>query len=51
MLSSTSWPTWTAFTSVYFPNFAVHVEDTFLITEDGYEVLTPCSRDLRIARA
>jgi Xaa-Pro dipeptidase len=34
--------------SVYFPNFAVHVEDTFLITPDGHEPLTPCSRDLRL---
>jgi Xaa-Pro dipeptidase len=35
--------------SVYFANFAVHVEDTFLITADGHEVLTPCSRDLHMA--
>jgi Xaa-Pro aminopeptidase len=35
--------------SIYFPDFAVHVEDTFLITEGGYEVLTPCSRDLHMA--
>ncbi|HXV84553.1 MAG TPA: Xaa-Pro peptidase family protein [Candidatus Binatia bacterium] len=34
--------------SIYFPHFAVHVEDTFLITKDGYEVLTPCSRELRV---
>ena len=36
--------------SVYFPHFAVHVEDTFLITKDGYEVLTPCPRDLPLTR-
>jgi Xaa-Pro aminopeptidase len=34
--------------SVYFPNFAVHVEDTFLITPDGHEVVTPCRRELRL---
>jgi Xaa-Pro aminopeptidase len=32
--------------SIYMPNFAVHVEDTFLITQDGHEVLTPCPREL-----
>jgi Xaa-Pro aminopeptidase len=34
--------------SVYFPGFAVHVEDTFLITEEGAEWLTQCSRDLNV---
>jgi Xaa-Pro aminopeptidase len=34
--------------SIYFPGFAVHVEDTFLITSDGYEVLTPCPRDVHV---
>jgi Xaa-Pro aminopeptidase len=34
--------------SIYMPNFAVHVEDTFLITPDGHEVLTPCPRELAI---
>lgn len=34
--------------SIYFPEFAVHVEDTFLITPDGYEVLTPCPREIRV---
>jgi Xaa-Pro dipeptidase len=34
--------------SIYMPNFAVHVEDTFLITPDGHEVLTPCPRELTI---
>jgi Xaa-Pro dipeptidase len=32
--------------SIYMPNFAVHVEDTFLITPDGHEVVTPCPREL-----
>lgn len=36
----------TAEPSVYYPNFAVHVEDTFLITEDGCELITECSRSL-----
>ncbi len=34
--------------SIYMANFAVHVEDTFLITPDGHEVLTPCPRELAI---
>ena len=34
--------------SIYMPNFAVHIEDTFLITRDGHEVLTPCPRELTI---
>jgi len=34
--------------SIYFAEFAVHVEDTFLITADGHEVLTPCARELKI---
>jgi Xaa-Pro aminopeptidase len=37
--------------SIYFPNFAVHVEDTFLITADGHDVLTPCPRELRVVAA
>jgi Xaa-Pro aminopeptidase len=37
--------------SIYFPGFAVHVEDTFLITADGYEVLTPCPREIHVVRA
>ena len=32
--------------SIYMPNFAVHVEDTFLITPHGHEVLTPCPREM-----
>lgn len=34
--------------SIYFSGFAVHVEDTFLITKDGHEVLTPCPREVNI---
>ncbi len=34
--------------SIYYANFAVHVEDTFLITSDGYEWLTQCPREVRI---
>jgi Xaa-Pro aminopeptidase len=34
--------------SIYLPNFAVHVEDTLLITQDGHEVLTTCPRELSI---
>jgi Xaa-Pro aminopeptidase len=34
--------------SVYFQGFAVHVEDTFLITADGYECLTECPREVKI---
>jgi len=34
--------------SVYFADFAAHVEDTFLITQDGCECLTECARDVRI---
>jgi Xaa-Pro dipeptidase len=34
--------------SIYFPHFAVHVEDSFLITPDGHEVLTPCPRELTV---
>lgn len=36
--------------SIYFPNFAVHVEDTVLVTRSGSEVLTRTPRDLRILR-
>ena len=34
--------------SVYFADFAAHVEDTFLITQDGCECLTECARDVQI---
>jgi Xaa-Pro dipeptidase len=34
--------------SVYFKNFAIHVEDTYLITEHGHECLTACPREFRI---
>jgi Xaa-Pro aminopeptidase len=34
--------------SVYYQGFAVHVEDTYLITHDGYECLTDCPREIRI---
>ena len=34
--------------SVYFPNFAIHIEDTFLVTEQGCECLTDCPREFRI---
>ena len=37
--------------SIYFAGFAVHVEDTFLITAEGYEVLTPCPRDIHVVTA
>lgn len=33
--------------SIYYPDFAVHVEDTYLITNDGYECLTECPREFR----
>jgi Xaa-Pro aminopeptidase len=36
--------------SIYFPGFAVHVEDTYLITGEGAECLTECPRDLKIVR-
>jgi Xaa-Pro dipeptidase len=34
--------------SIYFSGFAVHVEDTFLVTEDGPEWLTQCPRELNV---
>lgn len=34
--------------SIYLPGFAVHVEDTFLVTEDGAEWLTQCPRELNV---
>ncbi len=34
--------------SIYFQNFAIHVEDTYLITEHGHECLTACPREFRI---
>jgi len=34
--------------SIYFAGFAVHVEDTFLITPQGHEVLTPCPREIHV---
>ena len=37
--------------SVYFPNFAVHVEDTYLVTEHGAECLTEVSRDLKVVKS
>ena len=36
--------------SIYHRGFAVHVEDTYLITEDGYECLTDCPRETRVIR-
>ena len=36
--------------SVYYQGFAVHVEDTYLITEDGHELLTRCPREIKIIR-
>lgn len=34
---------------IYLPgNFGVRIEDLILVTEDGHEVLTKCSKDLRI---
>jgi Xaa-Pro dipeptidase len=36
--------------SIYFSGFAVHVEDTFLVTRTGAEVLTRAPRELRILR-
>lgn len=37
--------------SIYYQGFAVHVEDTYLITRDGYELLTDCPREVRIIRS
>jgi len=34
--------------SIYLPNFSAHPEDTYLITEDGAELLTRCPRELNI---
>lgn len=36
--------------SIYYQNFAVHVEDTYLVTSNGCECLTRCPRDIRIIR-
>lgn len=35
---------------LYFPHFAVHVEDTFVVTRNGAEVLTPAPRELKVLR-
>lgn len=37
--------------SIYFPGFAVHVEDTYLVTDTGAECLTECPRGLKVVRA
>jgi len=34
--------------SVYLPKFSAHPEDTYLITEDGAELLTRCPRELNV---
>ncbi|BCH27879.1 M24 family metallopeptidase [Mesorhizobium sp. L-8-3] len=34
--------------SIYLPGFSAHPEDTYLITEDGAELLTRCSRELNV---
>lgn len=34
--------------SIYYQGFAVHVEDTYLITNDGYERLTECPREVKV---
>jgi Xaa-Pro dipeptidase len=34
--------------SLYYQGFAAHVEDTFLITENGAECLTECARELHV---
>ncbi|PWE53709.1 hypothetical protein DEM27_24540 [Metarhizobium album] len=34
--------------SIYLPNFSAHPEDTYLITDDGAELLTRCSRELNV---
>jgi Xaa-Pro dipeptidase len=34
--------------SIYYQGFAVHVEDTYLITTTGHELLTRCPREVRI---
>lgn len=34
--------------SVYLPGFSAHPEDTYLITEDGAELLTRCPRELNV---
>jgi Xaa-Pro aminopeptidase len=34
--------------SIYYQGFAVHVEDTYLITSDGYERLTECPREVKV---
>lgn len=33
--------------SIYYQGFAIHVEDTYLITESGHELLTRTPRDVR----
>ncbi|MFT4065123.1 M24 family metallopeptidase [Paraburkholderia sp.] len=37
--------------SIYYQGFAVHVEDTYLITHDGFERLTECPREIRVIPA
>lgn len=37
--------------SIYYQGFAVHVEDTYLITQDGFECLTECPREIRVIKA
>jgi len=34
--------------SIYYQGFAVHVEDTYLITQDGFELLTDTPREIRV---
>jgi Xaa-Pro aminopeptidase len=36
--------------SVYLSSFSVHPEDTYLITEDGAELLTRCPRELNVLK-
>ena len=37
--------------SIYYRGFAVHVEDTYLITHGGFECLTECPREIRVIPA
>jgi len=37
--------------SIYYQGFAVHVEDTYLITETGHELLTRFPRDVKVIDA